>query len=610
MHARKYGGMLIAVLLSAVPVASVASASFEQSLQEADRIRSSDPDRFNLMLDSLDSRKGQADPLQRQRLRYLRIYSMVTSGSNSELALEKAKVLFNEATDADFKFRIGALIVNIYAVNRNFSEGLRYLDQNLSARDRVQDKDLLNDGRTTAATLYNELGQYKLGLRFAEEALSSDPKPRSKCFAGYMRLRAMYHMGSLGGDGASIEGVIDECAGVGEKFAANYGRALLARTWADQGRRGDAITLLRSHLREVEATRFPRLIGEIHSLLAELLLANGEIEAAATHAQDAVARSAGLANSLPLVMAHKVMYEIAVRRRDPVTALAHYRDYAEADKGYLNEVKVRELVFQVARQENIEKTQQIQLLDQQNQVLQLRQRVQRQDLQNMGLLAVLLGALALAVGYWAYGVKRMHLSLRRFAETDALTGISNRHHFTQQSEHSLAGCASTGGPAALILFDLDHFKAVNDTYGHDTGDWVLKQVADTCRAFCRRMDHLGRIGGEEFAILLHGCDLQAATRLAGDCRVRLSRIDTRASGYAFAVTASFGVSATSLSGYRLSALMSHADLALYRAKREGRNRVRAYTRDDVPASPRQALPALSTEASVAAEAVSSDASHA
>src|SRR3546814_3277107 len=111
------------------------------------------------------------------------------------------------------------------------------------------------------------------------------------------------------------------------------------------------------------------------------------------------------------------------------------------------------------------------------------------------------------------------------------------------------------------MFDLDHFKSINDRFGHDTGDWALKKVAEHCRTFCRRVDHLGRLGGEEFAILLSGCDLRGAKRVAEDCRVRIASIDSQPSGHRFLVTASFGVTASSLSGYDLAKLLSHADKA-------------------------------------------------
>jgi diguanylate cyclase (GGDEF)-like protein len=163
------------------------------------------------------------------------------------------------------------------------------------------------------------------------------------------------------------------------------------------------------------------------------------------------------------------------------------------------------------------------------------------------------------------------------AQTDTLTGLGNRHFFTQKSERALIDAARAGQPASLVMFDLDHFKAINDTYGHGAGDWVLKQVGKTCSSHCRKVDYLGRIGGEEFAVLLHGLDLSAAARLAEDCRSQLAQIDTRECGYSFVVTASFGVSSTAQSGYDLSRLLSHADQMLYRAKNEGRNRVCAYT---------------------------------
>ena len=126
------------------------------------------------------------------------------------------------------------------------------------------------------------------------------------------------------------------------------------------------------------------------------------------------------------------------------------------------------------REETLQKTQQIELLHGQNQVLHLQQRVDKQAGQNTQLLVVLLTFLVAAIAYWAYKVKRVQVSLRRFAETDALTGISNRHHFTQQVGQALAQSARAGEPCALIMFDLDHFKGINDSYGHVTGDWVLQ----------------------------------------------------------------------------------------------------------------------------------------
>lgn len=280
-----------------------------------------------------------------------------------------------------------------------------------------------------------------------------------------------------------------------------------------------------------------------------------------------------IASSLPLVVAYRTLYEVAELRGDVAGALVQYRNFAEADKAYLNDVKARELAYQIVRQETFLKNQQISLLDKQNQVLQLQSKLDQKSAQNTRLIVMLLVLLVASIGYWAYKIKRVQLSLKQMAETDALTGVCNRHHFTLQAERALAQCARAGEEVSLIMFDLDHFKLVNDRYGHQTGDWVLKEVADACKNFCRRIDVLGRLGGEEFAILMYGCDLRGATRVAEDCRVRLAQIDTRETGHTFAVTASFGVTSSALSGYSLAKLLSHADKMLYRAKHMGRNRV-------------------------------------
>lgn len=573
---------LLVAGLCLTPMLGSASTQVEALLQEAEGVRSSNPKRFQQLLSQLNAQRQQATLKQREHLDFLNAYAQVFAG-HYEVAIQDSRRLLESSSDVEMQFRTGALMVNSYALLRQFTEGLRQLDQTLSLIDRVKNPELRQNGLGVAALLYNQIGQYKLGLYYADQILAQEVPERTLCFAGQARLESLQNLDALPADSAIIR-VIDKCVEQGEKAVANFARGTLARKWEAQGQRGKAILMLQDHLAEVQSTRYPRLIGEIESLLAELMLAEGDIVGAEAHAQAAIAERASLANSPPLVMAYKTMYEIAERRHDPVAALSHYRNFAQADKAYLNDVKARELAYQIVRHETQQKTQQIELLNRQNQVLQLQQRVDRQATQNTRLVVVLLVMLLTVIGYWAYRIKRRQSSLRRLAETDALTGICNRHYFTLQSTQTLARCAQIGDQAALVMFDLDHFKAINDSYGHITGDWVLERVADTCKSLCRRVDHIGRLGGEEFAILMHGFDSASAMRLAEDCRVRIASIDTRESGHAFTVTASFGVSGTPLSGYDLAKLLSHADQMLYRAKREGRNRVCAFT-GDMPLTP-------------------------
>ena len=127
------------------------------------------------------------------------------------------------------------------------------------------------------------------------------------------------------------------------------------------------------------------------------------------------------------------------------------------------------------------------------------------------------------------------------------------------------------------MFDLDEFKAINDMHGHAMGDWVLQQVASVGAGTCRKNDLFGRLGGEEFAFLLIGADVAAGLHLARECRERISAIDTGSTGAKFRVTASFGVAASANVGYNFHALLARADEAMYRSKREGRDRISLHT---------------------------------
>ena len=182
-------------------------------------------------------------------------------------------------------------------------------------------------------------------------------------------------------------------------------------------------------------------------------------------------------------------------------------------------------------------------------MLQLQQRVDQQAAQNTQLLASCWRLLLASIGYWAYKIKRMQMSFRRLAETDALTGISNRHHFTRQAEQALAHCAGAARRSALVMFDLDHFKAINDRYGHATGDWVLSRVAQD-------LPDAAAVGTTTSAASAARssrscCRLRpgAATRLARGVLRPHRRDRHRAQRARFAVTASFGVSAARMSGY-------------------------------------------------------------
>jgi diguanylate cyclase (GGDEF)-like protein len=184
-------------------------------------------------------------------------------------------------------------------------------------------------------------------------------------------------------------------------------------------------------------------------------------------------------------------------------------------------------------------------------------------------------ALLAGQGVVALENARLHAIVERQAAQDELTGLPNRRRSEQLLRDELHRAQRFGGQFALVFADIDDFKAINDRYGHPTGDVVLREFADTILETVREVDHPARWGGEEFAILLPGADADGAARLAERLRCALEdRPIVAASGEEFHATASFGIAAfpDEPSAHELVAA---ADAALYDAKRTGKNRVAA-----------------------------------
>jgi len=165
--------------------------------------------------------------------------------------------------------------------------------------------------------------------------------------------------------------------------------------------------------------------------------------------------------------------------------------------------------------------------------------------------------------------------LERRAYTDYLTGLANRRYFIEKAEAELVRHHRYGEEISLLMFDIDYFKQVNDQYGHSVGDLVLQKIAEICRTILREIDIIGRIGGEEFAILLPKTDGEEATNVAQRLRIAISEgeVEMPRDIKSPKFTASFGVMSTGNGTISIDELLNQADDALYKAKESGRNRV-------------------------------------
>lgn len=174
---------------------------------------------------------------------------------------------------------------------------------------------------------------------------------------------------------------------------------------------------------------------------------------------------------------------------------------------------------------------------------------------------------------YAAQLKESNEKLTYLASHDPLTGVLNARTFYEVCDSMMSVAHRDNKPFSVLFVDLDHFKKVNDTYGHDAGDIVLKSVAACMTGTSRECDVYGRIGGEEFSVYLPGTDREGAMFLAEKLRVNIEQLMPVIDGKPLKVTASIGVASNLPHHHSISDIQRDADHAMYHAKKEGRNRV-------------------------------------
>ena len=191
-------------------------------------------------------------------------------------------------------------------------------------------------------------------------------------------------------------------------------------------------------------------------------------------------------------------------------------------------------------------------------------------------LAILLAGVLLVLMLWlAWRQWRQSRRLHRLALTDPLTGISNRRHIEHMLHMAVDEARRTHRGLTVIMLDIDHFKRVNDRHGHPVGDQVLEQIVQACQGALRQFDRLGRMGGEEFLVMLPDTDLEGGLQVAERLRANVAAARPTVAGIELQLSISLGVAQLRHADTGAASLVRRADAALYHAKDNGRNRIEA-----------------------------------
>lgn len=555
--------------------ATAGADEIDDLLAKADGLKSIDHPAFVAILADIDRRSASLPAPQLHRLQYLKGWAAAYS-ADYPVAIPMLRSLLETDAEPTLRFRALATITNVLSFSRRYEEAFARLEELLHLLPQITDPAARQQGLGVAAVAYAQVGLDDIAIKYADQIVQENWAGLGACRGGRLKLEAIYKAARVEPSVQEMEDTVDACIRIGDLGRANFIRAYAAENYLRMGRHDLAFALLDGRKEEIESTAYKPLISLYDSLLARIYREMGKPDLVRKHALRAIENSTQEGFVEPLLPSYRLLYVLAREQGDLAAALEYHEKYAAADKGYLDELSARQFAYEKVKHQSLANQFQIDVLNKQNEVLQLQQALDKKAVEASRLYIALLLMLVAFIIFFAYKTKRSQLHFMKLSQVDGLTGVANRPHFIELAVGTLAASQKTNQEVCVVLCDLDHFKAINDQYGHAAGDIALKQVVEAFRAHLRPDDVFGRVGGEEFGALLPGCTLEAARERCEQLRRAVADLVLHHEGREIILSASFGVETTASCGYELRQLLANADAALYQAKHAGRNRVVAY----------------------------------
>jgi diguanylate cyclase (GGDEF)-like protein len=571
-HARTW---LVGVILACSAGQAWAEATIKDVttfLDQAEALRMTDTARYAAMLTQLHADNPPMTPVQRWRLRYLDAAQAQFLGHYAEAEKGLRDVIDHSGHPGLSARAMGMLLQNL-STNHRYEEMFTLAKRGVAALPGLKDTVARHSLLSNLSQATNFAGHPEIAIQYAQMIRTDLLPGESPCISMAVEMAARYTQKTLASDSQELARGIEACTAYGSPVMANMMWLTKSARLIEEGDPEAGLALLDRVAPSVEREGYFAGRAALYSQRGNAYLAVGRYEDARKAAQATVDlfKPGDLDNFL--IDAYHVLYEVAKREKKDAVALIYYQKFADQERGNLDDLSARALAYAAVEQRALLQGLEADKLTQQNSVLKLEKDLTARAVENGRLYIALLLALLGSVTFWLYRIKRSQLRFMHLSHHDGLTGVLNHQHFMTELERSLHELERRNAPACLVLLDLDHFKQVNDTYGHAIGDVVLKRATATCCQQLRRADLFGRLGGEEFGILLHECHPEQGLVIANCIRAAIEATPVTIDGHVVKYSASIGVACTMISGYGLQSLRREADAALYRAKGAGRNRV-------------------------------------
>jgi diguanylate cyclase (GGDEF)-like protein len=566
-------GVAILLALAAAGTSST-EGSVDAFIATARTIQLADHPRFAAMLAKIHAENPVLTETQRWQLRFLDAWEDSYNGRYTEAAVIYQDILDHSGNPTLAAKAMGKML-SAYAFTKRYEEVFSLAERAVAVLDHTQDPVARFALLTDLSQSLNFSGQPEIAIRYARMMADVDPEGDNMCMPLATEVAAQYSTHTFAWDDPLFKRAIDACESKKDPVFTNMLLLTKSELAIEQHKPAEGLAILDRIAPSIIRTNYHGALTSLAATSAQALYALGRDEEARLRALEVLGMYGNADIDLWLRDAYEILYNVAKKRGDAAAALDYFEKFSEQDHGQLDDERARALAYQTVQQRKLVDKVEAENLSRKNDVLRAEQALTTKSLEISRLYVALLIIVVLSVVLWLFRVRRSRRRFEWLAHHDGLTGIANHQHFMAELEAALADLRRRKAPGCVILLDLDHFKQVNDSYGHAVGDVVLQHVVEVCRAQLRRGDLLGRLGGEEFGVLLPDCTPEQGMAIAEDIREALAQSSARVDGQVVPCLTSAGVSSTEFSGYSLKQLRSDADAALYVAKREGRNRVAA-----------------------------------
>ncbi|MDD5333157.1 MAG: GGDEF domain-containing protein [Rhodoferax sp.] len=552
-------------------------SSVDALLAEISTYLFSTPEKAVAPLEKLQALQSSFTPVQNERYQLYYASSLGFRGRHEERISLVQSFLPQVKTPARRARFLYELIDGSTVLGR-YEAALLAMNQSILLLPRLESAGEKMNVLQSALALSSSLHAYDEALDFAERlySLSGDTVGS---YAACVGLTDKVELNFMRGDRQQARSLVPDailaCDANKNQFFTLLVKTLVAIDLIDSEKYATGIASGLPLLRQFSVlSQSSDYVTQLEEALARAYLKTGNVEQAEHYGFQAYQRAQSGKVLLLQEKTSETMAAIQRAQGQLVKAMGYYDINLALKKKVLDDQLQKNLAYQRVKFETQDKANQMALLEQKNKNLNIEKELQQGRNQNLILLMTLSLVVLTLLGVWLAKTLRQRNIFRQSAQVDGLTQVSNRAHFVA-SARQVFRSAKTG--VSLVLLDMDFFKKINDTYGHATGDWVLRAVCDAVKTQLRKTDLLGRLGGEEFALCLPLFTPEEAKAMAERCRAAIAAIDTGPSGFSFEITASLGIASRDINGpLNFEETLAAADKALYFSKNEGRNRVTVY----------------------------------